>query len=68
MDADKDLKTAAFENSQSQSGSFYGAADNSNYNRNYYQVATLTLLFGIFFSHNILSHCNWKIFLLIFVA
>ncbi|CAL0304359.1 unnamed protein product [Lupinus luteus] len=33
---EKDLKTAAFENSQSQS-SFYGATDNSNYNRNYYQ-------------------------------
>ncbi|KAF1896386.1 hypothetical protein Lal_00034084 [Lupinus albus] len=33
---EKDLKTAAFENSQSQS-SFYGATDNSNYNSNYYQ-------------------------------
>ncbi|KAE9593486.1 putative transcription factor WD40-like family [Lupinus albus] len=34
---EKDLKTTAFENSQSQSASFYGATDNSNYNRNYYQ-------------------------------
>ncbi|CAI8611646.1 unnamed protein product [Vicia faba] len=33
---EKDLKTTAFENSQLHSGSFY-AADNSNYNINYYQ-------------------------------
>ena len=48
MVAEKDFKTTAFENSQSHSGSFYGA-DSSNYNRNYYQVVTLTLLFGVFF-------------------
>ncbi|XP_019412945.1 PREDICTED: protein transport protein SEC31 homolog B-like [Lupinus angustifolius] len=38
---EKDLKTTAFENSQSQS-SFYGATDNSNYNRNYYQEPVST--------------------------
>ncbi|PNX59629.1 hypothetical protein L195_g059781, partial [Trifolium pratense] len=36
MVAEKDLKTTAFENSQSHGGSFYGA-DNSYYNMNYYQ-------------------------------
>ncbi|KAK2351558.1 Protein transport protein Sec31B [Trifolium repens] len=35
---EKDLKTTAFENSQSHGGSFYGA-DNSNYNMNYYQAS-----------------------------
>ncbi|KAE9620190.1 putative transcription factor WD40-like family [Lupinus albus] len=38
---EKDLKTTAFENSQSQS-SIYGATDNSNYNRNYYQEPVST--------------------------
>lgn len=33
---EEELKTTAYDNSQSHSGSFYGA-DNSNYNRNYYQ-------------------------------
>jgi len=35
--AEKEFKTAAFENTQAHGGSYYGA-DNSNYNRNYYQV------------------------------
>lgn len=47
MVAEKDLKTTAFENSQSHGGSFYGA-DNSNY-VNHYQVVTFILFFGIFF-------------------
>ncbi|XP_027357033.1 protein transport protein SEC31 homolog B [Abrus precatorius] len=38
---EKDFKTAASENSQSHSGSYYGA-DNSNYNRNYYQESVST--------------------------
>ncbi|CAJ2628987.1 unnamed protein product [Trifolium pratense] len=37
---EEDLKTTAFENSQSHGGSFYGA-DNSNYNMNYYQPTNL---------------------------
>lgn len=48
MVAEEELKTTAYENSQSHSGSFYGA-DNSNYNSNYYQVVTLTPYFVIFF-------------------
>ncbi|KAF7836110.1 protein transport protein SEC31-like protein B-like [Senna tora] len=40
---EKDVKTTAFENSPSQSGSYYGA-DNSNYNRNYYQESVSTHL------------------------
>lgn len=67
MVAEKDLKTPAFENSQPQSGSFYGA-DNSNYSRNYYQVVTLTLSVGIFFWCKTLSCCNLRLFLLMFVV
>ncbi|XP_061352657.1 protein transport protein SEC31 homolog B [Gastrolobium bilobum] len=37
----EDFKTTAVEDSQSHSGSFYGA-DNSNYNRNYYQGSVST--------------------------
>ncbi|KAL2329314.1 hypothetical protein Fmac_022741 [Flemingia macrophylla] len=39
--AEKDFKAAAFETSQSHSGSYYGA-DQSNYNRNYYQESVPT--------------------------
>lgn len=46
-ETEKDLKTTAFENSQSHGGSYYGA-DNSNY-VNHYQVVTFTLFFSIFF-------------------
>ncbi|CAJ1934243.1 unnamed protein product [Sphenostylis stenocarpa] len=38
---EKDFKTTAFENARVQSGSYHGA-DNSNYNRNYYQESIST--------------------------
>ncbi|TKY67956.1 transport protein SEC31-like B [Spatholobus suberectus] len=38
---EKDFKTTAFDNSQLHSGSYYGA-DNSSYNRNYYQESGST--------------------------
>lgn len=53
MAAEKDLKTTALENSQTQSGTFYGA-DNSVYSRNY-QVFTFPFFLDIFFWG--LKHC-----------